>query len=186
MGSLTYILFDNPLWLLITLGFVAIIVLAVWRERRTRGWAALAAAAIGLGAAVWIVSALVETDREQLHSACRQIMADLSAGRTDALELYLDEQMKADLGAYGGRADKRGVMNAAGAALRREQLGKVRIGDFEVQFNGKAVVDLLVYVDFKSAEFGSGRMGVALRMRWLERPDGWRIVEISEPKVQRP
>ena len=155
MQVLTRTLFEQPLGFLGMMLVAEIVLAAIWRERRTRGTARLLIVPAALAALVGVLSVLVVTDREQIRHACEQIAADLSAGKTDGLQTYLDDDATIDLGRYGGIGlDKRMTILAAKTAVGRWNVRQIAITKFRVQFGHRAIVDLTTVMTLESFDVG--------------------------------
>lgn len=183
MQIITRTLFEQPLGFLAIMLVAEIVLAAIWRERRTRGTARLLIVPAALAALVGVLSVLVVTDREQIRHACERIAADLSAGKTDGLQIYLDDDATIDLGPYGGIGlNKQMTILAAKGAVSRWNIRQIAITQFHVEFGHRAIVDLTTVMTIESPDVGRRRTPLTWRTRWLKRPAGWRIVSVSPPE----
>ena len=185
MDALKRELFEQPVYLLIALAVAAAALLIVWREMRRRLLLWLLVVPIALGVGVWCVSEWVVTDREDIRAACGEIVDDLNAGKRDALETYLDEDVIVDLGSFGPRVKGRQlVLTTARVFMARWANPEIRITDFEADIDTWAKVVLVTEVSVSVEGMGARRETLAWPMRWLKGPDGWRIVEVEPPQRQ--
>jgi len=185
MDALKQELFEQPVYLLIALAVAAVALLIAWRELRRRVLLWLVIVPIAMGVGVWLVSGWVVTDREEIRAACQEIVDDLNAGKRDALETYLDEDVIVDLGSYGPRVKGRQlVLGTARMLLNRWTDLDIRITDFDAEIDKWAKVTLVTRVSVTVEGFGSQSTTLAWPMRWLKGDDGWRIVEVEPPQRQ--
>lgn len=180
-------LLETPFWFLVGMAFLEVILAAVWYERRTRRAAWLLVAPAALALLVWLTSALVVTDREQMVRTIRLIGQDLAAGKTQVLKEYLDDAAIVNLGPYGGdRLNKAATIVAAQAAADRYKISKVRVSRFEVEMGNRPVSELITVLTSDSAESILKSTPLEWRIRWVQRDGVWKIAEVDPPQIHRP
>jgi len=171
MDSLRSAFLENPLWVYVALALAALVLIALWYERRTRRLLLLLAAPPVLAAGVALLAWAVQTDREQILRVSEEIVADISAGRSEALKTYLHEDFT---GVYRGRIemDKGRALALARSEPARYAVRDIRLGPAEVEVSGgRADATGTLYVDTG----GRGRIPVHYHVEWVKIADGWRI-----------
>ena len=177
MEMLRKTFFESPLPIYLTLIFAEVILAAVWYERRGRRAMLMMLLPPALAVIVFGASAFVVTDRERIIDAAKTIARQAEAGRTDALR----EVMDADYSGFGD--DRAGAIRAAESAIRVYRVSRVRFTKLEVQVEGgEAALHAATVIEFGDARFGSGQTGVIFEVRWIRRPEGWRILHVRPPR----
>jgi len=172
MADLKSTFFENPLYVYVMLAFAELVVAAIWYEKRRPAWAVALLAAPLLAGAVALVERAVVTDREKIVAAAREIAQDIEAGSVAAAEKYLDEQ-------FSGRwANKRLAVAAGETAIKKYQINSVKLKNMRVEVSPpSARMHAVTRVEIT----GSGAAGWTMLVwdvRWIKRPDGWRIIEV--------
>lgn len=183
MDSISYYVFENPLWVCLVLGMVELGLFARWRQGRTRGQALAMLGPVTLAAIVLILAMAVETDREQIMKMAAEIAADVQSDRSEALQKYLDDKF---VGYYEGAAlNRTTVLVTSKAAKRAHSVSKIRILDAQVTVEGKwATMKAPVRMEI-SQSIMTGDITVLFKLKWVKRPQGWRLIEAAEPELQR-
>jgi len=178
MESLETTFFESPFYVYVALGFLELVIAAVWYERRRRTWAIALVVPPLLAGVVAIVAAAVVTDREQIVNALAEIAADVEAGRVDAAEHYLDE-------VYAGYGQSKAeVVAMTRSAIARYQLQSIELKRLTVTVaGGSADAEVTTHVKLQGSVIGGHTMPVHWRTRWRKRPSGWRIVKVEELDV---
>jgi hypothetical protein len=171
MDGLRSAFLEDPLWVYVGLALTALVLIALWYERRTRRLLLLLAAPPVLAGGVWFLAWAVETDREQILRMSEEIVADISAGRSDALQVYLHQDFA---GEYRGVPilNKRAALALARLEPARHSVRDIRLGPAEVEVaDGRADATGTLYVDMGDR----GRIPVHYHVEWIKTADGWRI-----------
>ena len=118
---------------------------------------------------------LVVTDREQIRLALKDIAESVPAGRIDHAMTYLDEKY------FGWGKFKPAAALAVKVAVARYDIQKVSLfGDPTIEIDGKlASCRVGAMITYKS-EGESTRRPMVWRVKWIKRPEGWRIQQ-AEP-----
>jgi len=191
MDKITTALFEDPLYVYISLAIAELVVAAIWYERRTRRTAASLAAPLVLAGAVFALETLVVTDREEIIAALQLIAreAETDEGQAmpmDAARRYLDEQVRVDLAdGYGGRNLTRQQAIGAGRSVARElAIRRVKLLKLTVEVdNGRAKAHFTTIITFVASELGQSRTSLIWDVHWLRRDAGWRIIRVEEPRT---
>ncbi len=172
MEGLKRLLFEDPLYAYIALGFAELVLAVIWHEKRTsRALSALVVPPL-LAGAVWLVATRVVTEREQIIAATEAIARDAEAGSVAAADEFLDEEYRG----YAGTRDA--VLEIAKAALRAYRIEKVAFTQVEVTVEeDRAAMHIATVITLKE-----GKVPLAWDVQWAKRPMGWRIVDLSEPQ----
>jgi len=190
MDTIKSMLFENPTVLYMILAVVELVLVFLWWDRRAErsGRKYLFAMAVPpvLGVALLVASTLVVTDREQIVQAAKEIAADLSRGDGGALEKYLDEKFVVR---FEGFPISRGMV----LALVESQKKKYAIDDIEivsstvnVESDDYATMHVATRMTGRDRDLGANFSGgVKFVVKWIKRPDGWKVLECEEPVVQR-
>jgi len=170
-------LLEDPFWIYVALGLIEAILLLVWRARRTRrsAWTLVfpsAAAAVVLG-----ISTLIATDREQIRSACDQIVAAVEDRDMRTAGSFLDEDFS---GPYGPRAD---AILWVDTNVETHDVTTVMYKILDLEIRGEeASMRLRTWVTTRTY----GRIPMDWRITWTRRGRGWLISSASEPDMPRP
>jgi hypothetical protein len=175
MDSLARTFSEDPTYVYVALGAVALVCGVVWYERRRPGLLLGVLAAAALAGGVFLAERLIVTDREQILRALDEIADAVEREDIDAVGTYLDDN-------FGGwRASKSIALAAAKVAVARYQVGKVQYwGDREITISGPERAEC----KFRTLIHYGGRNRVLLewKLTWIKRPQGWRIRRASTPR----
>ena len=175
MDSLTRTFHEDPFYVYLALGVVAVAFGVVWYERRRPKWLLGVLAAALLAGGIFLLERLVVTDREQIIEALDEIADAVEREDIEAVGAYLDD----DFG--GWRPSKTIALRAAKAAISRYQIAKVQYwGDREVTVTNPERAE----ARFRTMIQYGGRNRVLLewKLTWVKRDDGWRIRRASTPR----
>ncbi|MBI5726049.1 MAG: hypothetical protein HZA50_18965 [Planctomycetes bacterium] len=180
-------LFENPVYIYVFLGVCGLALLAVWHERRDKKFLKWLAVPAGLAGAVWLVSALVVTDREEIHAAMKAMAKDAAAGRSDAFNRHLAD----DFAAYfeGARIDKKIAISIVEARREGLNISGVAIADFDAIISADTadtpVTTKIVYGG--SGQKQGSMIFISWQFRWAKRQDGWVMTEsLKDPEPTVP
>ena len=174
MEVIKHALFEDPLYLYISLGLAELIVAIIWYERRTGKLAVALVIPAVLAACVFATDCLVVTDREQIIAASAEIARDLKAGSLAAAEKYLHEHFT---GFYG---TKQNALSEGRRALEQHKARLVEVADMELVVAGRHA-EMYVTVIFESGAgvLSGQRFSVKWLLRWVKVTEGdkqvWRI-----------
>ncbi|MFP3937434.1 MAG: hypothetical protein ACLFVW_03760 [Phycisphaerae bacterium] len=178
MDGIKTALFEEPFYIYVALGFAELVLLAVWYERRTPRWAMSLLAPVVLAGAVFLVEAVVETDREQITRALGEIAADAGAGRTDAGERYLADDYKG----FGG--SKQQIISRADSVIKRFNVRDVNFVNLQVELrNSTARTTFSSVISLGASSDPGRRVSMVWDIRWEKRGDEWRIVDMDRPRM---
>jgi len=172
MSWLETTFFESPFYVFVTLGFLELALAAVWYERRGRRLLAALAGPPVLAGVVALVAAVVQTDREQIVAALREIAADVEAGRIDAVRTYLDED-------YSGHGmTRQGALDLAGDAVERYGVRSLKLTGVSVAVSGDSAEGrVTTLIAARGSLLGDRPVPYTWDLRWRKRPTGWRIVQ---------
>ena len=177
MDSLKTALFENPLGIYIALGAAEVVLLLIWRARRTKRSAAALAAGPILAGIVLLVAALVVTNREQIQSACDEIAEAVNHRDLASVERHLDEDFA------GPYQPTEKLIRLADNAIRQYNLNTISLRILNLEFTDRqAIMKLRTW--FRVGTTGDEEIGHAVldwKIFWIQRPDGWRIIEVDRP-----
>ena len=173
MDTLKIVLFEEPTWLVILLGAVTVALLVSWWLRRQRKFLLAAAVPAALGGAVLLSAWLVTTDRERIQQNAGAVAADVAAGRTGALDRFVDEQFVGQF--QGMQLDKRMALEVAGRVGRNWSIEEIVLKDFDIRVQGNfASVNIQMLVIT-----GQGRYPINMDLLWVRVDGEWRIRELE-------
>jgi len=177
METLKVTFFEDPLVVYIILGAVAVGLTVRWRTAARSGrWLATGLLILAiLAGGIFAMETLVVTDREQIRLALKDIAESVPAGRIEHAMTYLDEKY------FGWGKFKPGAVLAAKVALARYDIQKVSLfGDPAIEIDGKlAKCKVGAMITYK-VKGEPARHPMAWRVKWIKRPEGWRIQQ-AEP-----
>ncbi len=175
-------IFEDPFWPCMVLALAELAIVAVWWLSRSRRLRLAMAGPPVLAAAVFLVAALVVTDREKIIAASRAIAADIEAGRTESLQRYLDERFAARY--RDARLDKAAAIEICGSESRRYAVSSVKLARPEVRVQARqATLNVLVDMNVDSS-LGTYPVRLRMELRWVKAPDGgWTILQAQEPVI---
>ncbi len=177
MESVRHALFEDPLYVYVTLGFVELALAAVWHARRGRWRGAALLVPPVLAAGVFLVERLVVTDREQIHLAMREIASWVEAGDFEKAAPYLDEEFS---GPYGPKA---AAVRYGSEMIARFKITSLRWLDPALEIRGdRAALRVTSVLEFAGGPLGRGRSVLTWTMQWIKRAEGWRIHRVERPE----
>jgi hypothetical protein len=117
------------------------------------------------------------TDREVIDNQCREIAQDLSAGKFDAAERYLDDDFASSLWLTKSIAIETGA-----AAIAQLDVGNVSLEHLQTKVDHKhAVTTVRTMINVRSV----GReWPMDWKLTWVKKSQGWRIVEAGYTQHQ--
>jgi hypothetical protein len=170
METLQTLLLEAPLPIYIGLAVLELVLGIVWfgrRDPRTLRQLLIPPAVAGV---IFLVSWLVVTDREQIQTACRDIAVRAANGDVDGVAGHLHPQFEAEV--RGRRVNKAIALNMARAALRNNQIVRVRFTQVEIEIeDGRASVFVTVVADTA----GQQRYILSMDTRWTDESGPWTI-----------
>lgn len=179
MEGLRHTLFEDPLYVYITLGIAELAIGAIGYERRTRRMAALLLIPPVLAGGAALLAWAVVTDREQIADASRDILRDVEAGRLDAVEHYLHEDFAGK--AFGSREV---AVSEARKALDRYKVTSavLRLATIEVE-EGRGRMECSIVVTLSGSDVPIDRHPMNWELLWRKQPaaegNPWRIIEAT-------
>ena len=174
MEALKIALFKNPLGIYIALAIVGVLGLVSYQNWRTFKSAWPTAVALIVGAAVFTVSTLVVTDREQIGAACEKIANAISNRNTVVVEFLLDEEFT---GLSETQTRKKAIRRLDSDLKAYGVTGvKFKILDLNVR---DSLANMLVRSDITSETIPAMRLN--WRVIWIKRPTGWLVYRVSGP-----
>jgi hypothetical protein len=168
---------DDPAYVYVGLGVAMLVLGVIWHRRRGPRWLAATLAMPVLALAVFIIGRTVVTDRQVIDRQCQEIAQDLSAGKFDAAQRYLDD----DFG--GGIWPTKSLAIDAGAmAIKHFEVGKVSLQHLQTKVDNKhAVTTVRTMINVRAYD---GTWPMDWELHWVKKTQGWRIVEATYTKSQ--
>ena len=175
------LLFENPLLLYVALALAEIVIAGLWYRGRTRRLAVALAIPPLLAGALFVLDLLVETPREKLQKAVRQIAADVERGDIRAACGWLTE----DCGGYFG--SRQNAIDVGERDWRDYGIRKVELSQLDVKLPPDrkptiAVVHARSAIECQLPMFGVQKVALDWTIHWSFRGGEWRITYIDEPK----
>lgn len=183
METLRRVLLETPIYACIFLGLVELAIVALFLARRTKRLAMLLVVPAVLAGLVLTAAAMIETDREQIFSAIREICADLEAGQTGAMEQYLADDF---VGVFQrGKLTKSTAVQVARMQVGMHGIERIRLRRINVQVEGgEAQMALSTLMIMEQAELGRATGAyVKFDLTWTKTPAGWRLKYCQEPRI---
>ncbi len=175
MESLRRALFEDPLYVYVFLGFVALAMGAMWQGNRSRRWLIAAAVPVVLAIGVFVVERMVETDREKIHAVLAEISEAVTAGDFDRVGQYLDDELGGDY------RDKASAVRAGKQALEQFDIKSLRFLNPRLEIDGtSATLGVTTLVEF-ATQGQAGRTSLVWTIHWIRRDAGWRIHSVDKP-----
>ncbi len=183
METLRTLLFEDPFYLYVSLGALAVLLLVTAVLRRSRRALVWALVAMALGGGVYAMERLVETDREQIAAAYAALAADAAAHRTEAFDRHIDrDYIGFEFAGYD--VGRTATLLLARFVMERYNVQSVHITRMDITVHGDtadARINTIV-------RFGSGDAeGVYVlrwkNMEWVRRDDGWKLRRAALPEL---
>ena len=172
METIETTLFEDPFSIYVILVLAGAAIVVAWRAGGRSGrWLATRLLIVAvLAGGVFAVERLVVTDCEQIQLALRDIAASVPAGRIDHAMTYLDEKY------LGWGKFKPGVVAAVKLAVAKYQIQEIRlIGRPRIEVANKLAeckVSVLILYNYEGTPT---KHVLAWNVKWIKRPEGWRI-----------
>ena len=176
MEALKIALFENPLGIYIALAMIGALGLVSYQNWRTFKSAWPTVVALVVGAAVFTISTLVVTDREQIRAACEKIANATSSRNTVIVEFLLDKD-------FTGLSETQTPGNAIrrlDSELKTYRVTDVRYKILELNVRND-MATMLVRSDITSETVPAMRMN--WRIIWIKRSTGWLVYKVSGPVI---
>jgi len=174
MESLKTVLFEEPLGAYVALTVIALLGLVSYLNWRTMRSAWPAWLAIIAAAAVFTLSTLVVTDREQISALCDEAERTINSRDMAGLGLLMD--------------DKFAGQNQFSTRNKALKWIESQLEEHEITSVKLRVVDMKVKDDLATTLIRSdiaSRTVPAIRLRWrvvwMKRPDGWLVSKAGGP-----
>jgi len=171
-------LFEDPTYVYISLALALAVLAALWHERRDRrlAWAMLAPVAAAM--VVFTVERLVVTDREKIASATAEIARAIETRQFGLISRCVDTEFSAQLPVIDRRI-KANVVSACKETAEEFNVTKVVAGRMEVDVSGRqAAMRVSTMVHWGPG--GRQRALLVWDVRWIKRPDGWKVLEVTD------
>jgi hypothetical protein len=172
METIKTALFEDPFSIYLILALAGAAIIVAWRAggRSGRWLAARLLVVAVLAGGTFAIERLVVTDREQIQLALRDIASSVPAGRIDHAMSYLDEKY------LGWGRFRPGVIAAVKAAVAKYQIREIRlIGKCRIEVADKLAnckVSVLITYNHEGTD---SKYPMAWNVKWIKRPEGWRI-----------
>lgn len=167
---------EDPLMVYIVLGVAAVVLAGLWLTRREGRYLTFLLVPVVLAGGTALLDYFVETDREALERAAREIAADFQVGSIDVALGYV----AASYTGFGG--DRDDLIAMARSQLNRLDIRKVNLTNFEIHPAGKRAE--MKVTSTLHVEGDQPGMYPPLRwhVQWEKCPEVWRIVHVSPPQ----
>jgi hypothetical protein len=179
MEKIETALFEDPLVIYVILALAAAAIIALWRTRGGSGrWLAARLLIVAiLAGGVFAIERLVVTDREQIQLALRDIAASVPAGRIDHAMTYIDENYHGWGRPPGTSIPARASLTMAiKAAVADYQVREIKLAGMpRIEVAGKLAQCKVVVVITYVTEGTPTKHVMAWNVKWIKRPEGWRI-----------
>jgi len=174
MDPLQTALFENPLGIYIALAIVAVLGLVSYQNWRTFKSLWPTVIALIAGAAVFTVSTLIVTDREQIRASCAEIVQAVNNRNMLIVEHFLDRDFAGE-----GRYETR---EKAIARLARD-LEEYRVKGVEyriLKLNARDDLAIMaIRSDVRSETIPVMRLNWSVV--WIKRSEGWLVYKVKGP-----
>ncbi len=176
METLKRMLLEDPTWLYVGLSVVLLVQLVLWRSSRSRRALVGLAVPVGLAVAVFAISTLVQTDREQIIESSEQIVEHFNQGQYTEILPYFDDQFTTSL-PWGSIPDA--LIESAEARVAQAGIREVKITNIRVVVSGNfadSVVNVLITSE-------AGNVPTVWTLRWAKIGEMWKIRAITDYEV---
>lgn len=191
MQSLKNMLFENPMTLYIGLGMVVIVLLAIWYRQLTARRLLILAAVLLVGVGIFAIERMVVTDRETIAAALDELAASAAIRPTssEALEKYLDDEVRLDLGPIigGTNVDKDRALEIWRATINSRKIKRIAIHSPDITIDGHiATTRFATVLTYSTGSANDTAPSEAKDswiwdLEWALRDGQWRIVLVSPP-----
>ncbi len=179
MDAIRSHLFENPLYLYITLAVVELAAAGVWYSRRDRKSALALLPAPVLAVAIGLTAWLVRTDREEIAAVIQAVGAAVERRDLAAVGEHVDANCRSP-GSGRTVIGKDELMAIARAALARWTVTEIRLRNIETELagaNATTLIDSRVFA--RSDRFGQQVRDIGWQLQWARRPAGWKITRLA-------
>ncbi len=179
METIKTALFEDPFFIYVILVIAAVAFVVLWRSAGRSGrWLATRLLVVAvLAGGIFAIERLVVTDREQIQLALQDIAASVPAGRIDHAMTYVDEKYMGWGRSRVGAAAVRGVVTAAiKLAVANYQVQEIKlVGKPRIEVAGLLAECKVTAVITYTSEGKPTKHVMAWNIKWIKRPQGWRI-----------
>ena len=177
MDEAKRMLFEDPTWIYVALAGSFVVLLVVWKFMASRRAVWLLAVPVALAVAVFLVSWLVETDREQILRSIDEIADHANEQRYERIGDYLDSQFTLRDLTVPGVAE---AVKYAGQRARGHGFRTVRVTDAAVDVQGRfASADVQTLVETQG-----GSVPIRWQLTWVKIDDRWLIRAVKDYQVR--
>ncbi len=181
METFKTIFFENPWPVYVVLGLAELVLLFLWRSRRTSKSAIRLLYPLAAASAVFAVATLVVTLREELVLTLKQLKQDASALDVEAVAVHFGEDFR--LASRGRRVDRTQAVIVCKRAIQKYGVSQVDFLDTRVETDGPVgKVELITQIWIKS-DFTEKAPTMKWTFHWRHGPDGWKVIRIDQPEL---
>jgi len=167
-------LFEQPVWLYVAVVVAEAVIGFGWLLSRSRRWARAAIVPAAVALVVVLLGVLVQTDREKIAAALKDIAAKAQAGDFAGAGRHLDATCRYPL-AGGGSVGRKELIDRGQWAVRTFNVRMVRAQQIRTTVYGdSADTELAVWTTSDA-----GFRAMTWQVTWARRDDRWRIVEVK-------
>jgi len=179
METIETTLFEDPFVIYFILALAAAAIIALWRTGGRSGrWLATRLLIVAVVAGgVFAIERLVVTDREQIQLALRDIASSVPAGRIDHAMTYIDENYRGWGRPPGTSISARASLTMAIKAARANYpVREIKLaGTPRIEVAGKLAQCKVIAIITYLSEGKPVKHAMAGNVKWIKRPEGWRI-----------
>jgi len=167
-------LFEQPAWLYVALAVAEGVIGFGWLLSRRRRWARAAVVPPAVAVVVILLGIFVQTNRERIASALKDIAAKAQKGDFAPAGGYLDPACQCPVPG-GGSVGRDGLISRGQWAIKTFSVRMVRAQQIRTTIDGDSADTELAVWTTSDAGFRS----LTWQVKWVRRREGWRIVEVK-------
>lgn len=176
METLREAFLEDPTNIYLILAAVEVAIAIFWHYQRSRKLAMCLLIPLVLAGGVFLLERVVVTERETIRAELDALAADIVQGRLDVAAKLLDEDF------MGFKGSKEKLLQEGQATLQKYQIQGISFSHCEIKVNGRtADMDVTSMIDCGGQV--SGRVPLRWKVYWIQRPEGWRIRDLSPPQM---
>jgi len=176
---MTQYLFDTPYWLLALIAVIGVALLISANTRQEKRLGRAGALVLFVGVILFLLSYIVETDKETVRKRTRELAAAVENKDTRAL----DRLLHPGANIAGSPLTKPEILDMIPRQVDRYQISNIRLSPEEPRQLSTGLIEITATITADARGVGAaGSTPTDWQFAWIKTPEGWRLRDIRPIK----